>query len=133
MNPVTPKDQKIFYTVKKRKFYGKITGNHLPVHFPLFLRSSVNICRRHHAEQGRIEASVSIIRLLNTITVCSSPFSYHNPTIWQFPQNLCSAGRRPKIKEKELAVRCQVFYYNIYGFFPTETYFFSESIFSQVI
>ena len=34
------------YTVKNfRKFYGKITGNQLPVHFPLFLQAPVNIFR----------------------------------------------------------------------------------------
>ena len=26
--------------IKFRRFYGKIPGNHLPVHFPLFLRAS---------------------------------------------------------------------------------------------
>ena len=32
------------YTVKQiHRFYGKIPGNHLPVHFPLFLRASA--CR----------------------------------------------------------------------------------------
>ena len=29
-----------------RRFYGKITGNQLPVHFPFFLRALVNIFRK---------------------------------------------------------------------------------------
>ena len=28
-----------------RRFYGKITGNQLPIHFPLFLQAPVNIFR----------------------------------------------------------------------------------------
>ena len=38
--------EKIYYIYCKKKirrFYGKIIGNHLPVHFPLFLRGSA--CR----------------------------------------------------------------------------------------
>ena len=65
MNPVTRKDQKTrkYFTLYKRKFYGKISGNHLRVYFPLFLRSSVNIRRNHHTEQGKIEG-ISQIRPL---------------------------------------------------------------------
>ena len=37
------------YTVKNiRKFYGKITGNQLPVHFPLFFTGA----RKHFQESG---------------------------------------------------------------------------------
>ena len=40
------------YTAKNiRTFYGKITGNQLPVHFPLFLRAPVNIFR-NQAQNG---------------------------------------------------------------------------------
>ena len=35
------------------KFYGKMTGNQLPVHFPLFLQASVNIFR-NQAQYGSI-------------------------------------------------------------------------------
>ena len=39
-------------TVKNiRRFYGKITGNQLPVHFPFFLRAPVNIFR-NQAQYG---------------------------------------------------------------------------------
>ena len=37
------------FTVKNiRRFYGKITGNQLPVHFPLFLTGA----RKHFQESG---------------------------------------------------------------------------------
>ena len=40
------------YTVKNiRRFYGKISGNLLPVHFPLFLQATVNIFR-NQAQNG---------------------------------------------------------------------------------
>ena len=39
------------YTVKKiRRFYGKITGNQLPVHFPLYFTDAR---KRFHQESGK--------------------------------------------------------------------------------
>ena len=35
-----------------RRFYGKITGNQLPVHFPLILQAPVNIFR-NQVQYGR--------------------------------------------------------------------------------
>ena len=41
------------YTAKHiRRFYGKITGNQLPVYFPFFLRVPVNIFFRNQAQYG---------------------------------------------------------------------------------
>ena len=43
----SPKDKRC--TVKKiRRFYGKVTGNQLPVHFHLFLTDA----RKHFQESG---------------------------------------------------------------------------------
>ena len=36
------------YTLNIRRFYGKITGNQLPVHFPLFFTGA----RKHFQESG---------------------------------------------------------------------------------
>ena len=33
----------VMYCKNIRRFYGKIAGNQLPVHFPLFLQAPVNI------------------------------------------------------------------------------------------
>ena len=43
-------DIQISFTVKNiRRFYGKITGNQLPVHFPLFFTGA----REHFQESGK--------------------------------------------------------------------------------
>ena len=43
-------------TVKhSRRFYGKIIGNWLSVHLPLFFQAHVNVCRNHPVGYGRIE------------------------------------------------------------------------------
>ena len=45
-------ESSLSYTVKNiRRFYGKITGNQLPVYFPLFLQAPVNIFR-NQAQNG---------------------------------------------------------------------------------
>ena len=48
-NPSLPYAIKIF-----RRFYGNITGNQLPVHFPLFFMGAVNIYRNQQCQQSRI-------------------------------------------------------------------------------
>ena len=44
-------DQELNTAKNIRIFYGKIIGNQLPVHFPLFLRAPVNIFR-NQAQNG---------------------------------------------------------------------------------
>ena len=59
----------IFNTANIRRFYSKITGNQVPVHFPLFLQAPVHIFR-NQAKYG------SKVRVLFW-SYCPSPLQKH--------------------------------------------------------
>ena len=70
------------YTVKNiRRFYGKITGNQLTVHFPLFFTGA----RKHFQESGTERQHRTllffVIQPYNPTKVFSSTVGQHNPTI----------------------------------------------------
>ena len=82
------------HTVKNiRRFYGKITGNQLPVHFPLFLHAPVNIFR-NQAQNGSkghycfLSYSPTILqRYFRVLSV--------NITLPYLDFYRCSTGKRP--------------------------------------
>ena len=91
VHPVIAKHQRklmTLYTVKKkRKIYGRITGNQLPVHVPvpLFLREPEKLF--HVAFRSHVHISIDVLRAAVKVTV-----------------NALAAG-------------CQLFYRKLIGFF----------------
>ena len=61
-----------FHTAKNiRRFYSKLTGNQLPVHFPLFFQASVNIFRNQAQYGSKGHVLFLVIKPFNPAKVFS--------------------------------------------------------------
>ena len=102
-----------------RRFYGKITGNQLPVHFPLLFTGT----HKHFQESGTEQKQRTLLFFFcHTILQRYFRALSVNITLPYLDKNVLQVNARKNNGVlEELAARCQVFHRKIYGFLQCST------------